>query len=270
MAKTAYSLHRDQISAARARIPQRVVYGDASAHKRRSFVGGQIVRHQCNRFRRNDGIFRVAAVEMNPGDFLKLAVHKVAAAAGLTLETMTAMPADAYALAGLPKGDVGSNLVDAARDLVPRHSRILDSRPIPMFNQFVAVANATGFYLDSYLLTPRFGNRALYDFEISTWLADLNGFHDEGLSGYELDMRRLQRDCTAIDQKCWGIDARKLEPQASFRIACPIRASVASFPSTSSVSKSGGAFLRPQTATRMGWNICPAFTPSSCAAARNA
>ena len=30
-----------------------------------------------------------------------------------------------------------------------------------------------------------------------------------------------------------------------------------SLPKTSSVSNSGGAFLRPQTATRMGWNICP-------------
>ena len=32
------------------------------------------------------------------------------------------------------------------------------------------------------------------------------------------------------------------------------------------VSKSGGAFLRPQTATRMGWNMGPAFRPSVAAA----
>jgi len=32
----------------------------------------------------------------------------------------------------------------------------------------------------------------------------------------------------------------------------------------------GGAFLRPHTATRIGWNICPAFTPNSWAAARRA
>ena len=36
------------------------------------------------------------------------------------------------------------------------------------------------------------------------------------------------------------------------------------------VSKSGGAFLRPQTATRMGWNIGPAFSPRRSAAARRA
>ena len=32
------------------------------------------------------------------------------------------------------------------------------------------------------------------------------------------------------------------------------------------VSKSGGAFLRPQTATRMGWNMGPALRPSEAAA----
>ena len=36
------------------------------------------------------------------------------------------------------------------------------------------------------------------------------------------------------------------------------------------VSKSGGAFLRPQMATRIGWNIGPAFRPSEVAAVRNA
>ena len=50
--------------------------------------------------------------------------------------------------------------------------------------------------------------------------------------------------------------------------ACSILFTVVSRPSTSNVSNNGGAFLRPQTATRIGWNICPAFTPISWAAAR--
>src|SRR5580693_7299009 len=37
-----------------------------------------------------------------------------------------------------------------------------------------------------------------------------------------------------------------------FSAACSIRASVVSRPRTSSVSNRGGAFLRPQTATRIG------------------
>jgi hypothetical protein len=42
------------------------------------------------------------------------------------------------------------------------------------------------------------------------------------------------------------------EPQISFRIACSILLNVTSCPSTSSVSNNGGAFFRPQVATRMG------------------
>src|ERR1700751_4242600 len=52
----------------------------------------------------------------------------------------------------------------------------------------------------------------------------------------------------------------------SFRVASSILLNVVSLPSTSSVSNNGGAFLRPQTATRIGWNIWPGLIPSSCAA----
>ena len=45
-------------------------------------------------------------------------------------------------------------------------------------------------------------------------------------------------------------------------LACSILSSVLCFPRTSSVSNSGGAFLRPQTATRIGWNICPGLIPN--------
>ena len=41
-----------------------------------------------------------------------------------------------------------------------------------------------------------------------------------------------------------------------------MRARQTSRPRTVMVSKSGGAFLRPQTATRMGWNMGPALRPS--------
>ena len=41
-------------------------------------------------------------------------------------------------------------------------------------------------------------------------------------------------------------------------------------PSTSKVSNSGGASLRPHTATRMGWNIWPALIFNSAAPARKA
>jgi len=39
------------------------------------------------------------------------------------------------------------------------------------------VTDAARFYLDTNLATAWLRDRALDDFEISTWLADLNGFH---------------------------------------------------------------------------------------------
>src|SRR6185437_6200895 len=49
-----------------------------------------------------------------------------------------------------------------------------------------------------------------------------------------------------------------------------IRSKHTSRPSTAMVSNNGGAFFLPHTCTRIGWNIGPAFTPSSAAAPRSA
>src|SRR5206468_1061334 len=56
----------------------------------------------------------------------------------------------------------------------------------------------------------------------------------------------------------------------SFSMAWWIRLRQVSRPRTSSVPNSGGAVFRPQTATRMGSNICPALTPSVSALLRKA
>src|SRR5262249_29989733 len=56
----------------------------------------------------------------------------------------------------------------------------------------------------------------------------------------------------------------------NFSMAWEIRERQTSRPSTSSVPKSGGAVLRPHTATRMGSNIWPALIASDSAAARRA
>jgi hypothetical protein len=87
------------------------------------------------------------------------------------------VPSHSNPLTGLPQRDVGANRVNAPGDFVARHSRILNPRPVPFFHQHVAVTDATGFYLDSYLAASRLWNRALNDFEISTWLAHLHCFH---------------------------------------------------------------------------------------------
>jgi hypothetical protein len=43
--------------------------------------------------------------------------------------------------------------------------------------QYIAMADPTGVNLDTYLFAARFGNRAFNDFEVSTWLGDLDGLH---------------------------------------------------------------------------------------------
>src|ERR1019366_1113227 len=56
----------------------------------------------------------------------------------------------------------------------------------------------------------------------------------------------------------------------SLAMAWSIRRRQVSWPRTSRVPNSGGAVLRPHTATRTGSNIWPALMPRSPAAARNA
>ena len=102
MAEAADALHGDQIAGARARVAQRVENRDAGAEQRRGFGGRKIVGHGRDRFGGRDHVFGITAIMADGGDFLVLAEHEIAAAAGFASEVMSAMPSDADALAGLP------------------------------------------------------------------------------------------------------------------------------------------------------------------------
>jgi hypothetical protein len=54
---------------------------------------------------------------------------------------------------------------------------ILHSGETGLFHDDVTVADAAGLNLDPYLGSSGLWNRTLHDFEISTWFADLSGFH---------------------------------------------------------------------------------------------
>jgi len=116
---------------------------------------------------------------MNGCDFLESTVDEISSPARLALEAMPAMPAHANALSGLPQRDVGTDCIDASRDLMSRHAWILNARPEALFHQRITVTNAAGFDLNANLTTGGLRDRSLDDFETSTWLADLNGFHDD-------------------------------------------------------------------------------------------
>jgi hypothetical protein len=177
MSQSADALDRYQVAGARTGIPQGVEDRDASAKQRSSLVRRQIVGHQRDPFSGCNHVFRVASIKVNRGDLFNFAIDEVAAAAPLAYETMPAVPAHTNALTGPPKSYVGTNGIDAPGDLMPRHTRILNTRPESFFHQRIAVTDAARFYLDTNLATAWLRDWALDDFEISTWLAVLNGFH---------------------------------------------------------------------------------------------
>src|SRR5690242_8653190 len=177
MAQAADALDCDEVSGARSGIAQGVVNGNAGAKQRGGFVGGQVFRNQSHGFGGSDHVFLVAAVKVNGGDFLELAIDEITAAAGIALEAVSAVPTYAYTLTGFPESDVWADCIDASGDLVSGDAWILNAGPLPFLHESVTVAYAAGFHFDTNLATGGLGDRAVDQFEISTRLADLNGFH---------------------------------------------------------------------------------------------
>jgi hypothetical protein len=106
-----------------------------------------------------------------------LAVHEVSAAAGVTLEAVSAVPSDADALSGLPQSNVGADGINASGDFVSGHARILKSGPDSFFHQRIAMTDPTGFDFNTDLTATGLRSGAFDNFEISMRFADLNGFH---------------------------------------------------------------------------------------------
>src|SRR5207302_2283492 len=176
------ALNSYQVAPTRSRITQRVINSDACAKQRGSLVGGQVIGNGGHRLGRSHHVFGVTAIEAEAGDLAKLAKKEVATAAGIAFEAVSAMPTYAHTLARLPVGYVRSNRVDAPGDLMPRHARILDSRPESFFHQSIAVADAACFDLDPHLPASGLRDRALDHFKIFSRFADLHGFHGRHLS----------------------------------------------------------------------------------------
>ena len=132
--------------------------------------------------RRSDHVFLVTAIVAEGRDLFVLAVDEIAPPARVADEAMTAMPADAHALARLPVGDVGADRVDAPGDFVSGHSRILQAGPVAFLHDRIAVADAARLNLDADLIAGGLGNIAFDKFKIAAGLADLDGFHARHVS----------------------------------------------------------------------------------------
>jgi len=177
MAEASDTLNCDQLTGARARVAQRVEDGDAGAEERGGFGGGEIVGDCRYRLGGRDHVLGVAAVVSDARNLSVFAEREVAAAAGFAGKIMASMPADSYALAGLPLRDAFADRVDAAGDFVTGDARLPDSGPMTFFHERVAMADAAGFDLDADLPASGFVDVAFDQFKVSTGLAYLDGFH---------------------------------------------------------------------------------------------
>src|SRR5581483_246916 len=103
----------------------------AGAHERSRVDEREAVWNACERARRNDDVIGVASVVRNPGNFrCDLAHDEIAAAAGIAITAMTAVPSDADPLSFRPAHDTGAESVDRSGDLVSGRTRVLDARPL--------------------------------------------------------------------------------------------------------------------------------------------
>src|SRR5579864_4623431 len=120
MAEAADSLDGNQVAAAGSHIAQSVEYGDSGTQQRSGLVSGKIVGHRSDSLSTDDHIFGIAPVEVDGSNFFVLAQNEVAAAAGIALKAVAAVPSHTNSLPGLPQCDVGTDRVDASGDLVAR------------------------------------------------------------------------------------------------------------------------------------------------------
>ena len=124
---------------------------DACANERPCFVCWQFIGNRSERFGWRGHILCISAIEIDSGDFAIDAHFEIAAPARVAHKTMSAMPADTYALTFLPLSNIGSDCIDASRHFMTGHSRILESGPQTFVNENIAVANPARLDSDSNL-----------------------------------------------------------------------------------------------------------------------
>ncbi len=174
MAETAQAEHRDQIAGPRRAVAQGVVGGDAGAHQRCGVHRRKVVRHQRQGDGRSDHVVGITAVEGDAGDLERhLAGEEIAAATGIAIAAMAAMPADAHALARFPLGNARAHGIHRADHFMAGHARILQTGPVTFLDQRIAVTDATGVDLDPHQPGTGLRDFTLHDFKRPAGAADL-------------------------------------------------------------------------------------------------
>ena len=177
MAKAADAEDGDEITGESAAVAKGVVGGDAGAEKRTGFGVGESFGEGGEGFDCSDHELLIAAVVRDAGDFEIAAIAKVAAAALEAGVVLSAMPADANALALLPGCDAGAELVDETGNFVAGNARIFEPGPEAFLGEDVTMADATGLDFDTDLIGAGRGDFAFDNLEVGAGFGDLGDFH---------------------------------------------------------------------------------------------
>jgi hypothetical protein len=207
VAEAAEAEDGDDVAGLCAAVAQGVEGRDAGAHERGGLLVGQVARAQGDGTGGRDHVVGISAVEGDAGDLGADAGKEVAAAAGVAVAAVPAVPADADALAGFPADDAGADGVDHADQLMARDARVLNAGEQAVFGHRVAVADAAGVYLDPHGAGGWLGDIALDDFKGAFGMGDLDGTH----LGHDLLLFSFYRGDT-------GPRTRQEEVAASFSI----------------------------------------------------
>jgi hypothetical protein len=177
VAQTANALNRHRVSGARAAIAECIVRRNARAEQRSRVHRLQRFGQPGQRLGRHHGVFRVATVMADAGDFRLDAIDEQALATIVAHEAVPAVPAHTDALTRRVIADPGTDRIHAPRDLVARNSRQREARIQRVLHHRVAVTDATRLYLDAHLPRARLGNITFHQLECAASLRNLNRSH---------------------------------------------------------------------------------------------
>src|SRR4051812_10843294 len=90
------------------------------------------------------------------------------------MTTVTAVPADAHALAGFPLRYVSADGVDEAGNFVARDTRVGQAGEVPFVRERIGMADAAGLDPDSHRASRWIDEFALNEFQLAG-LGDLDG-----------------------------------------------------------------------------------------------
>jgi hypothetical protein len=106
-----------------------------------------------------------------------LAGNKIAAATGITISAVPAVPADSDPLALYPSDNAYADRVNYSGDFMSRNPRVLDTRPHSLLGHGITVANSTSLNLYTHMPGTRICDLAFNEFKWAAGTSYLNDSH---------------------------------------------------------------------------------------------